>query len=261
MSNELEPRRNDITASYSEPANLWPAARQAKNLYGPSLVDLAKTFAPQYQAVVARDPDRCMTDPQVPTLAVAANAYGHSGIIGWLVGQMESLNRMTGVRDKAQTDELQSVAEAVLAAYPHLRMTDIMLFMSRFKAGVYGRFYGTVDALVVTDGLAKYCADRSKSIIRIEAAKNTVARKIARLANLGEASFNVDELRQSPLWEVFNDRQRQWLGAVAAQFEYSCQSFQRFEFLFEAKKNSRGQFEVSLNQRQNEAVKNALKRK
>lgn len=225
------------------------------------MIDLAKKFAPQHQSVVARDPDRCMTDPQVPTLAIAANAYGHSGIIGWLVGQMENLNSTTGVRDKAQTDELQSVAEAVLATYPHLRMTDIMLFMSKFKAGVYGKFYGAVDALVVTDGLAKYCADRARNIIRIEAVRNTVDRKIARLTNLGEASLNIDELRQSPLWEVFNDRQRQWLKGVAAQFDYSRQSFQRFEFLFEAKKNANGQFEVNLNQRQRDAIKNALKRK
>lgn len=224
------------------------------------MIDLAKKFAPQNQSVVARDPDRCMTDPKVPTLAIAANAYGHSGIIGWLVGQMENLNSTTGVRDKAQTEELQSVAEAVFATYPHLRMTDIMLFMSRFKAGLYGKFYGAVDALVVTDGLAKYCADRSKSIIRIEAAKNTVARKMARLTNLGEASLNIDELRQSPLWNVFNDRQRQWLGMVSSQFDYVHQTFQRFEFLFEAAKNGKGQFEVKLNQRQRDAIKNALKR-
>lgn len=224
-------------------------------------MDLAKTFAPQHQAIVARDPDRCMTDPQVPTLAVAANAYGHSGIIGWLVGQMENLNRTAGVRDKAQTEELQSVAEAVFATYPYLKMTDIMLFMSRFKAGLYGKFYGVVDALVLTDGLAKYCAERSKSIIRIEAAKSTVARKIARLADLGEAGLTIDELRQSPLWEIFSDRQRQWLGEVAAQLDYPHQSFQRFEFLFEAAKNAKGQFEVGLNQRQKEAIKNALKRK
>lgn len=230
------------------------------SLYGPSVIDLAKKFAPQYQSVVARDPDRCITDPKVPTLAIAANAYGHSGVIGWIVGQMENLNRTTGVRDKVQTEELQSVAEAVFAEYSYLKLTDIMLFMSRFKAGLYGKFYGAVDALAVTEGLAKYCAGRSKNIIRIEAAKNTVDRKMQRLANFGEASFNIDELRQSPLWDVFNDRQRQWLKEVAARLDYSHQTFQRLEFLFEAAKNTAGQYEVRLNQRQKNAIKNALTR-
>lgn len=45
---------------------------------------------------------------------------------------------------------------AILHNYPQLRATDLMLFFSRFKAGYYGRFYGTFDPMVVSDALNQF---------------------------------------------------------------------------------------------------------
>lgn len=36
-----------------------------------------------------------------------------------------------------------------------------MLFIYRFKAGRYGRFYGSVDPLVIVESLRKFCEERS----------------------------------------------------------------------------------------------------
>jgi hypothetical protein len=39
-----------------------------------------------------------------------------------------------------------------------------MLFIMRFKSGQYGRFYGTVDPLIITTALREFCKERAVAI-------------------------------------------------------------------------------------------------
>lgn len=41
-----------------------------------------------------------------------------------------------------------------------------MLFLFRFKAGLYGQFYGTVDPLIIMRALSVFCKDRQGAIER-----------------------------------------------------------------------------------------------
>jgi hypothetical protein len=41
-----------------------------------------------------------------------------------------------------------------------------MLFFFQFKSGQYGRFYGTVDPLIITEALKGFCIERGKVIDR-----------------------------------------------------------------------------------------------
>ena len=47
-----------------------------------------------------------------------------------------------------------------------------MLFFQKFKAGAYGRFYGAVDALVITTALREFCEERGDMIARHEQEAN-----------------------------------------------------------------------------------------
>lgn len=211
-----QPRKNDIVASFSEPTSLWPAATKVIQRFGPDFLNFAMTFAPQYQSDFAQNPDKCMTDPDMPPLSVAANAYGRNRVKGWLIGQMEDLNRMTGARDKSQGIALEQTADVILSEYPHLRVTDIMLFLTRFKAGRYGRFYGSTDPLVVTSALPKYCEERTAAMSRIHQTQQRIKAKLDHLQWFGETEMNIEELRQSRLWAKMDNSMRTWFETIAS---------------------------------------------
>lgn len=194
------------------------------------MLELARTFAPQYQADVARDPDLCMTDPRVPTLAVAVNAYGRRGMTGWVIAQMEDLNRTAGGRDKMTAEEMQNAAEAIVTTYPQLRLTDVMLFFLRFKAGVYGRFYGKTDTLVITTALAQYVEWRTREVRRVEAARRHVANLMSNLDCYGKADMTIDELRLSPLWSGMTPAQQDVLARLALERDHPGCTWVRYKF-------------------------------
>ena len=224
------PSETGIATCYKPPTGLWPAAAAAISSYGETAMDLAAAFAPQLQPVFARDPDRCMTDPAVPTLAVAVNAYGRGGVTGWLMGQMEDLNRLAGVREKSDARALEQAAGAILAGYPGLRLTDVMLFLMRFKAGHYGRFYGTTDPLVLTTALPAYCEERAKALRRIEAERQHGERLMSRLETYGAVEMTIDELRASSLWQTMTDGLRRWFEAVATARDHPDGTWERYRF-------------------------------
>lgn len=61
----------------------------------------------------------------------------------------------------AQVSEL---AYLILSNYYYLNLAEIMQFVAKFKLGIYGQFYGSVDPLKITSALQSYIRDRNRSI-------------------------------------------------------------------------------------------------
>lgn len=61
------------------------------------------------------------------------------------------------------------VLVAVIADnFGDMKLSELMLFFNWFKAGRFGRFYGTVDAMVITDGLQQFRAVKSEYLRQIQ---------------------------------------------------------------------------------------------
>lgn len=200
---------------------------------------LAQEFAPQRQHALARDPDRCMTDADAPLLSVVEGVYGENAALGWLVGQIEDLFKMTAVGVKADFNMLTSTAEVILANYPDLRVTDIMLFFSRFKAGRYGKFYGAADPLAVTEALARYSEERRDALGRI-GRRQERARTVERSLELfGRTDATLDELRGTSMWAAMDAAQRGWCERFAAFFDAGADNvLDKFRFRLMRKEGS-----------------------
>ena len=52
----------------------------------------------------------------------------------------------------------------MVADFGYLKMTEVMLFIRRFKVGRYGTFFGNVDPLVIMDSIGKFLIDRNNTI-------------------------------------------------------------------------------------------------
>ncbi len=86
----------------------------------------------------------------------------------WIECQIKEMSEYTGCKDKMSVQQTEDIAKIILAAYPFLKATEIMLFFWWFKAGRYGRFYGAVDAMVITTALRQFLKDRRDNLARIE---------------------------------------------------------------------------------------------
>lgn len=58
--------------------------------------------------------------------------------------------------------EYEEIARIIISGYGDFKLTEFMVFLQRFKQGLYGTFYGVFDPMVITRSLREFRADREK---------------------------------------------------------------------------------------------------
>lgn len=99
-----------------------------------------------------------------PTLNNIATAYGKTAPIQWLIAQLVNLSEFCGVRDKMTGDQLEELATLLAKSYPYYKITQFMAFFLDFKMGKYGRFYGSIDPMVITEAIMRFDHERCEII-------------------------------------------------------------------------------------------------
>ena len=57
------------------------------------------------------------------------------------------------------------MAQLIVGDYGYLKMTEVMLFLRRFKTGRYGSFYGNVDPIVIISALGRFVVEERNSML------------------------------------------------------------------------------------------------
>ena len=86
----------------------------------------------------------------------------------WLVAQLYNLSEYCGCKGKLEGKPLEECAHIISMEFHYLKVSELMLFFYRFKTGRYGRFYGSVDPLIITESLRMFCDERSSAYTRHE---------------------------------------------------------------------------------------------
>lgn len=89
----------------------------------------------------------------------------------WLLPQLYDLSEYCGVKNKLQGKPLEGCAHVIATEFYYLKVSELMLFFHRFKSGRYGKFYGTVDPLVITSALREFDAERGEAIYKHDQGK------------------------------------------------------------------------------------------
>ena len=149
--------------------DLSPECRQKTTLlysrFGDRNSFLAKCN-PDVQTIFARHPDRCYFG-DYPTLSEINGAYGKTMAAQWLTTHLTNLSEFSGAKD-VTVDQLNELSRIIAQEYHWLKVTELLLFFYKFKTGCYGRFYGSVDPLVITTALREFVRDRNSAHIRHE---------------------------------------------------------------------------------------------
>lgn len=117
------------------------------------------TFNPDMQMTAARYTERAYlgTAPSQETVCLG---YGEQTAVVWNCIQLENINLFAGVKEKMPVARQKELSRMLIAEYPYLKVTELLLFFHRLKCGRYGRFYGMVDALFITNALVQFMDER-----------------------------------------------------------------------------------------------------
>ncbi len=126
--------------------------------YGEPMAFLSK-YNPDYQMQICNNTDECLFG-NYPTLG-KLTWYGKNMPKAWMLAQLTDLSEYCGCKDKLEGKALEHCAEIITLRYNYLKISEIMLFIFRFKAGDYGKFYGSVDPLTITTSLNRFIIDRN----------------------------------------------------------------------------------------------------
>lgn len=105
---------------------------------------------------------------ETPTVGLLAEAYGWDKAVFWLKAQLLSLDRYNGTTGDCELEVIGETATLFARNYPHIRMTEIMLFLARFKLGVYGKFYGSFDPIALGEAFRKHLRGRMQEVVELE---------------------------------------------------------------------------------------------
>ncbi len=148
---------------------LSPALQQkmklVKEQFGDKTMFLTE-FNPMAQIKAVKNSDRAFFG-KAPTLTLVGHTYGENTPVMWLLAQLFDLCEFTGVK-KMDEQQAQYLAEVISFEYSFLKVTELMVFFHRFKMGEYGRFYGSVDPMLILTALKEFLGQREIEIIRHE---------------------------------------------------------------------------------------------
>lgn len=130
---------------------------------------------PSTQVLAARNPERAFFG-KAPTLGVLKKTYGENAATMWLLPQLYDLCEYTGAK-KMDAQQATMLAEVIAQEYGFLKVSELLMFFFRFKAGAYGRFYGAVDPLVITSALKEFMREREWAYQQHEAELQEQERK------------------------------------------------------------------------------------
>lgn len=108
-------------------------------------------------------------DNDAPSLNVLDAAYGENAGAMWLMPQLFAIGEYAGVRDKMDEVQTLELAKVIRAKYGYLTVTELMYFFCNLKAGRYGKFYGAVDPMVITEALGgPFMDERERNLKQVE---------------------------------------------------------------------------------------------
>ena len=105
-----------------------------------------------------------------PSLVRIDITYGRGSAANWLFGILQGMFVFLGVtNEKFSKEQIYNLATNIASNHKTLKVAEILLFVSRFETGWYGRFYGdTSYALIVGEALSQFMVEREHYYADIE---------------------------------------------------------------------------------------------
>lgn len=156
----------------------------------PTIRDFDEAFSivrhPDYY--MPRNAERCHAG-NAPTLYDLQAAYD-AGFRVWLVDLIAYIAVMSGGRDKLLAGQ-EVFLQNLFLDKGYIKVSELLLFVSRYIAGEYGQTYGSIDPQKLGFAFNTFLGERREALTRIENAKRQQER-----AQDGGQTITFDEYRR-----------------------------------------------------------------
>ncbi|MBP3299736.1 MAG: hypothetical protein J6L73_08695 [Muribaculaceae bacterium] len=144
------------------PARTSQGAIELKKRYPEGAAQVLTLFNPQMQVQYCRDVDRVHFG-LAPKIGHLAEAFGANSAETWLEVQLADLSEFAGCKEKLSINQIREMAQMIIQHYPYYNLAEFMLFFQRFKQCRYGRFYGSVDPMLILQALGDFNRERARA--------------------------------------------------------------------------------------------------
>ena len=103
-----------------------------------------------------------------PALSELDRQFNGRFSAAWLMFHLHDLSEYCGCKEKLSGRVLKQCASVIATEFHYLKVSEVMLFFHWFKTGRYGRFYGSVDPLVITTSIRDFLKERATAYERHE---------------------------------------------------------------------------------------------
>ena len=166
-----------------------------------------EAFNPSLQGRTMESEERTFAG-RAPELCVVRAAYGLPTARAWLSIQLNDLSEFSGVKDKLTPEQIGQLADVILGQYWYLKVSEVMYFLQLFKGGRFGRFYGAVDAMAITEAMQQFLKERFRVLERLETARRAAALRREREERAGECLTRAEWEELSWLWNMGYEPER-----------------------------------------------------
>lgn len=139
---------------------------KCRERYGSSKAFLA-IFNPDMQCKYCANVKRVFMGT-APSLSLLQKAYGDNVAESWVAIQIRDLSEFSGCQTKLSTEQIDKISKVVVTMFSYLTVTELMYFFLLFKSGKFGKFYGAVDGLVITEALQDFLRIRYNRLSEFE---------------------------------------------------------------------------------------------
>lgn len=160
----LQHTNNDVTRQQSKSCD--GLGKTMRRCYG-DRERFMNTFTFEHEPTYCRHAERCVLG-SAPTLSQVNAAYGANTSAAMMIPMLFDVSEFCGCKEKITPKQIDQLADIITLDYGYLKVTEVMLFFWWFKGGRYGKFYGSVDPMVITTALREFVKDRNVLIARKE---------------------------------------------------------------------------------------------
>lgn len=135
---------NDLVLRQDLSPSTLTKINELKEQY-PSVMEFGAAFSPDKMDKFSNYPSRCLFG-KAPTLIELNLSYQDTASVQWLIAQLSVFQEQLNIPNKMTSFQLDACAQTISERFGYLKTTEIMLFLSRLKGGLYNvDWFGSVN--------------------------------------------------------------------------------------------------------------------
>lgn len=126
----------------------------------PSFSTFSEAYSSSLSPILLDNLRKAYSDKS-PTFYDIDAMYGIGSAAVWVETQITGLDFTSQTKESGDVKAIEEFSRLFVRYYNWVKITEFLLFIARYKLGVYGKFYGCFDVISVGDAFKKFLKDRN----------------------------------------------------------------------------------------------------